>query len=49
MKRQSFTYKNMSQTFWQFEEGKMLAPKPTIGGNENHNGSLFKMSNVSGE
>jgi len=27
------------------EEGKMLVPKPTMGGNENHNGSLFKMRN----
>jgi len=28
-----------------FGEGKMLAPKPTIGGNENHDSSLFGMNN----
>jgi len=32
-----------------FEEGKVLAPKPTIGGNENNNRSLFKMSAVEEE
>jgi len=29
-----------------FEEGKMLTPKPKVVGNENHNGSLLKMSTV---
>jgi len=28
---------------------KMLAPKLTIGGNENHNRGLIKMSTVKGE
>jgi len=38
-----------AKLYCKFEEAKMLAPKPTIGGNENHNGSLFKMSIVRGE
>jgi len=50
MKGHSFIYKKVSQTFLaNLRRVKMLAPKPTIGGNKNKKVSMLKMSTVQGE